>query len=88
MERRLIWPNLFVDSRPEGVTIRQVLPLAAGRCRVRVRSYGSAAADDFMPAWERHDLVAIETTLAPGHVAEGGAASKAFRAWLAKAHGN
>jgi TetR/AcrR family transcriptional repressor of bet genes len=91
VRRRLIWPNLFVEERPDGVTIRQVLPLAHGKSRVRVRRYGPAAADRaaramaFLAArveraWERDDVRAIETTQGVGGAQEAGAALMAWRA--------
>ncbi len=45
ISHRLIWPNLFVESRPDGVTIQQVLPLGPGECRVRLRHYTRGIAD-------------------------------------------
>jgi nitrite reductase/ring-hydroxylating ferredoxin subunit len=82
VERRLIWPNLFVETRQDGVTMRQVLPLAGGRSRVRVRCYGAAGRAE--RAWERQDVSAIESTQAGSGGAEGGAALRAFGAWLSK----
>jgi AcrR family transcriptional regulator/nitrite reductase/ring-hydroxylating ferredoxin subunit len=81
VERRLIWPNLFVETRPDGVTIRQVLPLAAGRSRVRVCCCGTAAHAERL--WERQDVSAIESTQA-GASGEGGAALRAFEIWYDK----
>jgi phenylpropionate dioxygenase-like ring-hydroxylating dioxygenase large terminal subunit len=91
VQRRLIWPNLFVEERPDGVTIRQVLPLAHGKSRVRVRSYGPAAPDRATRAmaylaarlertWRRDDVRAIETTQGAGGAQESGAALMAWRA--------
>jgi TetR/AcrR family transcriptional repressor of bet genes len=37
--RHMLWPNLFIETRPDGATIRQVLPVSAGRCDIRVRHY-------------------------------------------------
>ena len=72
VERRLVMPNLFVETRPDGATIRQVLPLAPGRSRVRIRRYGMSGTDRVTRAmcyliarlervWEREDLLAIES---------------------------
>jgi hypothetical protein len=90
VQRRLIWPNLFVEQRPDGMTIREVLPLSDGRSRVRVCRYTLAVADRGMRAlaylaarlervWERDDVRAIETTLAGDGTQEAGAAVKAWR---------
>ncbi len=42
--RQLLFPNMLIETRPEGATIRQLLPLAAGRCTVRTRHYITAEA--------------------------------------------
>jgi TetR/AcrR family transcriptional repressor of bet genes len=73
VERRLVMPNLFVEIRPDGATIRQVLPLGPRRSRVHVRRYKTRATDRVARAtcyliarlervWEREDLQAIEST--------------------------
>jgi len=91
VQRRLIWPNLFVEERPDGMTVRQVLPLARGQSRVRVRRYGPASPDRtaramaylaarLERAWEGNDIRAIETTQGSGGAQEAGAALKAWRA--------
>jgi phenylpropionate dioxygenase-like ring-hydroxylating dioxygenase large terminal subunit len=91
VRRRLIWPNLFVEERPDGIMIRQVLPLGRGRSRVRVSRYGPASADRVVRAmaylaarlervWERDDVRAIETTQGAGGAQEAGAALMAWRA--------
>jgi hypothetical protein len=78
VERQLIWPNLFVETRPDGLTIRQALPLGPGRSRVRMRCYGASEER----AWEREDVGAIETTQGAG--VESGAAVRAFGVWCEK----
>ena len=35
-----LWPNVFFDIYPEWLDFFQVLPAAAGRTRIRARSYG------------------------------------------------
>lgn len=42
--RQILFPNLLIEARPEGATIRQVLPSAAGRCTIRMRHYIRAEA--------------------------------------------
>jgi phenylpropionate dioxygenase-like ring-hydroxylating dioxygenase large terminal subunit len=37
-----LWPNVFFDIYPEWLDFFQVLPTAAGRTRIRSRSYGFA----------------------------------------------
>lgn len=39
VERHLIWPNLMIEVRPDGVTMRQVWPTGRGRSRIRTRRY-------------------------------------------------
>jgi phenylpropionate dioxygenase-like ring-hydroxylating dioxygenase large terminal subunit len=98
VERRLIWPNMFVEQRPDGATVRQVLPVAAGRSRLRLRQYRGASADRAMRAmgylaarigraWEREDARLIESTQAGLEWQEdfgekGGVALRAFFGWL------
>lgn len=90
VRRRLIWPNLFVEERPDGVTVRQVLPLAEGRSRVRVRRYRVVGADRGLRAmaylaerlerrWEWDDVRAIETLVMGGGAEEVGAGLRAWR---------
>ncbi len=38
--RRFLPPNQLIETRPDGVSVLQVIPLAAGRCRVRRLDYG------------------------------------------------
>lgn len=98
VERRLIWPNLFVETRPDGVTIRQVLPLGLGHSRIRVRRYQVAPADRVFRSmfflatriarvWEGEDVRIIESTqmgMSFRGCAEGesGPGLAAFVAWL------
>ena len=44
-QRSFIAPNQLIDRRPGRVEVTQLLPLAAGRCRVRVYAFGTSAAD-------------------------------------------
>ncbi len=93
--RQIVWPNLFVELRPDGATIRQVLPVAPGRCEVRSRQYGlreagreararAMLAGRLNRAWDRQDDAVVESTqqalLAP--YATSGPEQSAFRDWL------
>jgi AcrR family transcriptional regulator len=95
VERMLIWPNLFVERRADGMTIRQCLPLAAGRSRIRLRRYRAAKADRALRAmfylamrmervWQREDVRLIESMQGgeERRVATGGTALNAFWAWM------
>jgi phenylpropionate dioxygenase-like ring-hydroxylating dioxygenase large terminal subunit len=41
--RVVVFPGIIIDLRLDGVSIRQVTPLAPGRCRIALRRYGPAA---------------------------------------------
>jgi TetR/AcrR family transcriptional repressor of bet genes len=92
--RKLFWPNLFVEARPDGTVIRQVLPMQPGQSRIRVLYYRTASETRVSAAlsylarrtersWEQQDIQAIvstQTTLA-GDQPTGALAQ--FKAWLA-----
>jgi TetR/AcrR family transcriptional repressor of bet genes len=42
--RHFVWPNLLLEQRPGILSILQVLPVAAGRSRVRLLEYATPAA--------------------------------------------
>jgi hypothetical protein len=93
----LFWPNLFVETRPEGMTIRQVLPLRPGHSRIRVHTYRTApetrlsAALSYLAAriaraWERQDIQAMESTHTSPTVDPPTGAVAEFKAWLKTSH--
>ena len=44
-ERRFLWPNLLLEWRADGLGALQVIPVAAGRCRVQCFDYWLPAVD-------------------------------------------
>ena len=38
-QRRFLWPNLVFESRPDGLSALQVIPLAVGSCRLQCFDY-------------------------------------------------
>lgn len=43
---RFILPNQLIESRPDGISLWQAIPIERGRCRVRRFDYGAQAASD------------------------------------------
>ncbi len=95
-DRRLLWPNLMLETRPEGATISQVLPLAPGRCAIRSRQYIcpqagrteqalSYLAARLHRAWLAQDRAILESTQAglvwPGYAPAGRTAEGVAAFW-------
>ncbi len=95
-ERRLLWPNLMVETRPDGATISQVLPAAPGRCAIRSRQYirpeaGRAEralsylAGRLHRAWLAEDRAILDSTQAglvyPGYAPAGSVAEGVAAFW-------
>jgi len=38
-QRHLVWPNLLVEMRADGITVLRVSPVSVGRCAIEIRHY-------------------------------------------------
>ncbi len=69
-ERRFLWPNLVLEWRADGGQALQVLPLAAGRCRLQVFDYavadsgGSLRAQQFLASRIARRALELDVALA------------------------
>jgi TetR/AcrR family transcriptional repressor of bet genes len=94
--RQILLPNLLIETRPEGATIRQVLPSAAGRCSIRTRHYIRAEGGRIERAlswlsrrmaqdWARQDAHIVASTqnalCSPLHIEETRACSEDNALW-------
>jgi TetR/AcrR family transcriptional regulator, transcriptional repressor of bet genes len=88
LERHYVWPNVLIEWRADGCRALQVLPLAAGRCRLQSFDYAWSDAGEEARArhflWRRLDrsMLRLDTELAastqagldvPGYAARGDA---------------
>jgi phenylpropionate dioxygenase-like ring-hydroxylating dioxygenase large terminal subunit len=75
IERRILWPSIMIEFRPDGITLRQVLPRGPGRSTLRVRRYAIAPATrerrvlNYLAfrlerVWAAEDLAILESTQA------------------------
>jgi TetR/AcrR family transcriptional repressor of bet genes len=104
VERTLVWPNLFAESRPDGTTLRIVSPIAPGRSRICTLHYAAASENRILRAlfylatrmertWQVEDARIIEST--QGGIqwtqkasSAGGPALKTFWGWLRREEAN
>ena len=95
--RRLFWPNLFVETRPDGTVIRQVLPVGPGQSRIRVHYYRTSPETRLSEAlsylggriaraWEQQDIRTIVSTQTGSIADQPTGAVVAFKAWLRMHH--
>jgi TetR/AcrR family transcriptional repressor of bet genes len=69
-ERCFLWPNLLLERRPDGISALQVVPLAAGRCRLQCFDHarkdapGEARALQFLSRRIRRSALRLDVELA------------------------